>query len=439
MSTIIERPAGGVSGTLGSLQPAAVPPNWVKNAALLWMFRRRLCRVVAISLVLSLTIAFLIPKRYTSTARMMPPDQSGSSTLMLAALAGHATGLSGLSALAGGLLSGHSSSALMVDLLRSGTVGGHLVARFHLQQVYGSRYRVDAAKKLAHRTTVTDDKKSGIVTVSVWDTDRVRARDLAQAYLDELNQMLSHTSASSAHQERLFIESRLRSVQNELENAQLDLSEFSSSHTAIDLKEQTRAVVDSGAKLQAQLLVEQSGLASLRQIYGDSNVRVRASEARIGALEHELRTLSGSSTVPASDEHAISLSHDGQVDYPALRQLPRLAVPYADLYRKVKVRETVFDLLTQQYELARIQEAKDIPVISVVDAPGIAEKKSFPPRLLLALALTTLAFAAASAHLLLLNRWRQIEPSDLRRVLARQVRRSVERRIRLATGRGRRR
>jgi capsule polysaccharide export protein KpsE/RkpR len=107
--------------------------------------------------------------------------------------------------------------------------------------------------------------------------------------------------------------------------------------------------------------------------------------------------------------------------YPPLRQLPRLAVPYADLFRRVKVQEAVFELLTQQYELARIEEAKDVPVVSVIDSPGIPEKKSFPPRLLLALLLTFLTFAGTSALILMRDHWSTVDPYDPRKMLVAEV------------------
>ncbi len=115
--------------------------------------------------------------------------------------------------------------------------------------------------------------------------------------------------------------------------------------------------------------------------------------------------------------------------YPPLRQLPRLAVPYADLYRRVKVQEAVFELLTQQYEMARIQEAKDVPVVSVIDPPGIPEKKSFPPRLRLALLLTFLSFAGASALILIRDHWAKVDPRDPRKMLAADVLPVLRRRI----------
>jgi len=278
-----------------------------------------------------------------------------------------------------------------------------------------------------------DDKKSGVITLTVTDNDPVRARDIAQGYLDELNQLVNRTNTSSAHQERLFIEKRLQSVKNDLEQAQQRLSEFSSNHSTIDIKEQTRAMVDADSRLQAQLIVEQAGLDSLRQTYGDENVRVRSAEARIGVMESEIAKMSGSSkALPANfsntSEDESSGSHTGG-EYPPLRQLPRLAVPYANLYREVQVQESVYELLTQQYEMARIQEAKDVPVVSVIDAPGVPEKKSFPPRLLLALIVAGISVFAASVLLLLQSQWLMVPANDPVKILANQVGSTLQQRL----------
>lgn len=388
------------------------PQLWVQRSRILWNHRRLLTRVAAISLVFSVAIAFAIPKRYKAGARIMPPEQQGIGPMMLAALAGHGGGLGALGALAGDMFSGHSATALFTGLLQSGTISGHIIDRFNLMHVYHKRYHIDAAKRLARNTTITEDKKSGILTIEVQDTDPIRARDITQAYLEELNKLVAQTTTSAAHRERLFIEKRLASVQQELEHAQTDLSEFSSKNTAIDIKEQTRALVDTGARLQGELLVQQSGLQSLKQIYGDSNLRVRESEARIGTLQRELTDMAGSSSPVAGQEVSAKDTNDL---YPRLRQLPRLAVPYADLYRRVKVQETVYELLTQQYELTRIEEAKDIPVVSVIDAPGVPEKKFFPPRLLLALTLTLLAVGIAAFAILARTAWTEQAPdSDIK-------------------------
>jgi capsule polysaccharide export protein KpsE/RkpR len=409
------------------------PEHWAVRASLLWKHRRLLARVTMIAFLVSLSLAFLIPKRYKSSGSIMPPDQQSSGAMMLAALA-HSSSLGGLGSLASGLLGTHTSTALFINLLHSGTVSGHLIDRFQLQHLYRKRYRVDTAKHLARLTTVTEDKKSGVITVEVEDEDPVRARDMAQAYLDELNKLVTQTSASSAHQERVFIEGRLHSVAADLERAQLELSEFSSKNSTIDIKEQTHAMVDAGARLQAEMLVAQSGLESLRQIYGDGNVRVRESEARIASLQHDLEQMTGSSAalVPGAvgGSAAKTDAEDKGELYPPLRQLPRLAVPYADLYRRVRVQETVYELLTQQYEMARVEEAKDVPVVSVIDTPGIPEKKSFPPRLLLTLALTFLVFAATAALILIRDYWSKVDNDDPGKMFASEVLLAVRRRTR---------
>jgi capsule polysaccharide export protein KpsE/RkpR len=401
-------------------------PNWLTNASVLWENRLPLLRTAVLGFLISLPIVFLIPKQYESTARIMPPENSSPGTAMLAALAGRSTGdLGGLGTLASSLLGARTSGPLFVDLLRSGSVSSDLIDRFHLLQVYGKRYRVDAAKQLARRTTVLEDKKSGVISITVEDSDPQRARDMVQAYLDELNLLVNRTNTSSARQERLFIEHRLASALAELQRAEQEMSDFSSTHSTIDIKEQTRATVEAAAKLQAQLIVEQSELDSLKQIYGDENFRVRAGLARIADLKKQLKAIGGNSEPLGADGNIATQNQAGldstAEEYPPLRQLPRLAVPYADIYRRVRVQETVYGLLTQQYELARIQEAKDVPVVRMIDAPGVPEKKSFPPRAIYLLLLTGLIVIGAAVWILLRERWSVLDQRDPRKRLVEQI------------------
>ena len=385
--------------------------GWIPNTSLLWDRRRTLAKAFLYSLLLSAIIAFSIPKQYESVTRMMPPDQQGMGAAMLAALAGKAMPGGALGALAGGMLGMKDNGALFVDLLQSGTIEGALVDRFDLQEVYHKRYRQDALKKLSHRTDITQDRKSGVLTIVVTDTDRQRARDMAQAYLDQLDSLLIRVNTSAARREREFIEQRLITVQSDLEKAQVALGDFASKNTTLDVKEQTKAMVEAGAKLQAQLIVAHAEADSLGQFYGEGNVRMRAANARVGELEHELKKLSGS-----SDEASEEL--DSNALYPSLRQMPILAVRWADLYRQVKIKETVYDLLTEQYELARIEEVKSIPSVRVIDPPGWPEKKSFPPRLIIILALTGLSVFSVAMFLVMQDRWLRLSPHDPRKQLA---------------------
>jgi uncharacterized protein involved in exopolysaccharide biosynthesis len=268
----------------------------------------------------------------------------------------------------------------------------------------------DTLKKLANRTQISENKKSGLITVVVTDTDRQRAQQLAAGYAEELNKLLARVSTSSAHRERQFIEQRQTAVLAELSDAQQQLSQFSSSTSTIDIKAQTQATVDAGAKLQAQEIVAEAELESLRQIYGDDNVRVRSARERIGVLQRELSKIGGSANDTAPPP-------TGEL-YPPLRRLPALAVRYANLYRRVRVQEAVYDLLSAEYESARIQEAKEIPTVNVVDAAGWPEKKSFPPRIYIMLGGTFLALLLTAFGILLKRSWHAMdENADLKSLL----------------------
>jgi uncharacterized protein involved in exopolysaccharide biosynthesis len=397
---------------------------WAKNLLYLWGRRGTLLRLGIIALILSTAVAFLLPKQYESSTSLMPPEQQSGGAAMLAALASRAgAGAGGLGSLASGLLGAKGTGDLYIDLLRSGSVMGGLAERFHLQQVYHARYQKDTLKKLAARTNISENKKSGVITIVTSDTSQQRAQDLANGYVEELNKLLARVSTSSARREREFIEQRLASVLKELNDAQEQLSQFSSSTSTIDIREQTRATVDAGAKLQAELIVAQSELQSLRQIYGDENVRVRSTRERIGVLQHELDKMGGSSFAPNDTQAETS----GEL-YPPLRRLPELGVRYANLYRRVRVQEAVYDLLSAEYETARIQEAKEIPTVSVVDFAGWPEKKSFPHRLYFMLGGTLGALLITSFIMLLRKSWRELDERSDFKVIAHHVRASMARR-----------
>jgi len=385
-------------------------PDALAMIQLLWDQRLWLYRVVFWALAISTLLAFLIPNRYESSVSIMPPDSMAGSGAMLAALAAKAS--PELAAMAGGLLGAKGSGALYVDLFRSRSVQEHVVDRLNLQKVYWARYKQDARKKLNSRTDVAEDRKSGVITLTVTDRSPQRARDIAQTYVEELNRLVAQVSTSSARRERIFIEQRMVSVKGDLEDAEKQFSAFASKNTALDIKEQTKAMVESAATLQGQLIAAQSELRSLEQIYTVNNVRVRALQARVAELNRQMQTLRG------SDASLLSDATSSDQLYPAIRKLPLLGVEWADLYRRTKIQETVYELLNQQYELARIQEAKEIPSINIVDPANVPEKKSFPPRVLIIGLLTALTLAGAVVKIIGSEKIQSLDEHDPRRRLA---------------------
>jgi uncharacterized protein involved in exopolysaccharide biosynthesis len=379
---------------------------------LLWGRRRFFIRAVAVGLLVSTLVAFMIPKSYTSTTQLMPPDpQSTSGMAMMAAMAAKAGG--GLGAVAGDLLGVKSSGALFIGVLRSETSQDRLIQHFDLGKVYGTRLVIDARKRLDENTSISEDKKSGIITISVTDHSPQRAAALAGAYVDELNSLVSELSTSSAHRERVFLEDRLKVAKQDLDDASNQLAQFSSKNNTLDIQQEGKAMLDAAGSIAGEMIAAQSQLEGLRQIYTDSNSRVRSLNARVGELRKQLEKLGGTQTSavngnsaspePAGDPSAAKAG--GSLPYPTIKSLPLLGAKYADYYRRAKIQETVFEMLTEQYELAKVQEAKETPSVKVLDPARIPEKKSFPPRLPIMFIGTFLAFGLSVVWLLGWERW----------------------------------
>jgi capsule polysaccharide export protein KpsE/RkpR len=417
--TEVEFPSAPVAGERAPDQSVLV------NLQLVWDKRRSLYRVAAWALAISTVIAFLIPNQYESSASIMPPDSmSNNAGSMLAALVGKASPSTDLMSMAGSFLGMKNTGALFVELFRSRSVQERVVDRLNLQSVYWKRYKEDARKKLDDRTDVSEDRKSGVIKLTVQDRSPQRAHDIAQAYVEELNRLMAQVTTSSAHRERIFIEQRLITVKSDLGDAEKQFAGFASKNSTLDIKEQTKAMVESAAVLQAQMIASESELQSLQQIYTSNNVRVRAVRARVDELKRQLQNLQGTDASLASDASAPDQS------YPSIRKLPLLGVEWVDLYRRMKIQEKVYELLNQQYELARIQEAKEIPTANVVDSANLPEKKSFPPRLLIILALTILSVAGASAWIIGSVRWEHVDPQDPGKMFAESVWRETSERVR---------
>jgi uncharacterized protein involved in exopolysaccharide biosynthesis len=382
---------------------------------LLWEHRRLLARVVLYGFLASTLMAFLIPVRFESTTRLMPPDnsQSGSLAMAGAALSGGSGGLGGI---ASEMLGLKSTSDIFVGILTSRTAQDKLIQEFDLKKLYGDRRMEDACKDLAKRTDISVDRKSQIITLTVTDHDPKRAAAMGEAYVAELNRLVAELSTSYARRERIFLEERLKDVSQDLEAAEKEFSQFSSKNTAIDIKEQGKAMVEAAATLQGQYIAAQSELEGLKQIYTDNNVRVRSVRARIAELKRQLEKLGGKGE-QASDTPV----QQADFLYPSIRKLPLLGVTYADLYRRTRVQEAVFETLTKEYEVAKVQEAKEIPTVKVLDSPNIPEKKSFPPRLQIILLWTALASVVATACVVGKKAWDETDSNDPRRALAQAI------------------
>jgi capsule polysaccharide export protein KpsE/RkpR len=411
----------------------ALPPpegGTTRNLWKIWRERRLLGKIALRALLVSTLVAFLIPNSFESVTRVLPSDSIPHTGGMLSALAGLSGSSSGGSSsslldIAGEALGTKNNGALYVALLHSRTVHENLVRRFNLMKVYHARYLEGARKTLEKNTEISEDRKSFVITLTVTDHDRERARGIAQGYIEELNNLLSHVTTSSAGQQRSFLEQRLLQVKKDLETAERNFSQYASKNATLDLPEQTRAMVESGAILEAQVIAAQSEVEGLQQIYTSNNVRVRTAQARLSELQRKLQQMGGAADgAPSGTSSAATPNSSGANDqqlYPPIRQLPLLGVEWADLYREVKVEETVFQLLTTQYELARMEEARETPVLNVVDPASLPERKSFPPRLVLILASTFVCATLGALWILALDRWHNISYDNPTKLLIQNV------------------
>lgn len=401
---LIERPPG-----------TAVPTShwyeWLDVFDYLWSKRIRVALWALAGLLFSLLLASRICK-YPAKVQLMPPDTSSSGALGLA-LPGllKSPGLAGLAGMAGDLLGAKSTGALFIKVLESRTVEDDLVNRFDLRKRYHTKYWEEARNKLQANTAIAEDKKSGVIMITVRDRDPQFAAALAGGYVDALDNVMLQASTSAARRERIFIEQRLADEKKALESAEEKFSVFSSSNMALNIPEQTRVMVESAARLQGELIAARSEMEGLRQVYTPENTRVKTVQARINELERQLAKLNVGETTGGTS---------ATNPYPSIKNLPLVGVTWTDLYRSTKIHETVYELLTQQYEVARIQEARELPTVKVLDKPAVPEERH--PSIPSVTAIGTLiSIFLACVGFGLQRRWRAWAPDDPRMLLLARI------------------
>jgi len=403
------------------------------TVSLLWCSRRQIWHFVVAGFVLGVLIAFIIPPEYSSTTQLMPPDpQSGMGMSMLSSFASAATGGSStgsdLASMASGMLGFKTPGDLFVGVLGSRTVVDAIINRFDLRKEYRLKTYEATRKRLAKNTELAMDHKSGIIAITVYDHDKRRAADIAREYVVQLDRTMAVVSTSAARRERIFLEGRLGLAKQELDSATKDLGEYSSKNATVDVENEGKAIVEAAATLQGELIAAQSEVKGLEQIYTSNNVRVKTLQARIAELESKLREIGGSKGVSiGSVGENDSTQNNGTDDFlvPSLRQLPILGEGYIDRYRRAKIAEKIFEFLTTQYEMARVQEAKEIPSVKVLDAAVVPERKSSPPRVALIIIFTVFAGLTGMVWVVGNRKWNELDAYSPLRLVVLEIARDI--------------
>lgn len=322
----------------------------------------------------ALGTTYLIAPTYTSRTVFLPPQQQQS------AAASAIASLGALSGLAGAAAGVKSPADQYVALLQSTTIADRLVDKFKLMQVYGSKYRFEARKALANNTRISIGKKDGLITVEVDDVVPQRAADIANRHVDELRRLSAGLALTEAQQRRTFFGDQLKKTRDELIVAQQALQ--ASGFNAGALKAEPRAAAESYARLKAEATAAEVRLQTLRRSLADNATEVQQAQTLLGALRSQLSKAEASTNKPGSAD-------------------------YVSKYREFKYQETLFDLFSRQYEMARLDESRESALIQVVDVATPAEHKSKPKRAFIAKTTMLAALLTMTAFVLMRHFWRQ--------------------------------
>ncbi len=344
------------------------------NLAILLAQRKRFIILSGFSIaVLTAIFVLIMPQTFTATATIMPPQKDNSASALLGQLGG-------LASLAGsgggaGMLGLKNPADLYIGLLQSETIEDALVHRFDLMQVYRCKKITDARKNLNSRTTILAEKSS-LISIAVKDRSPNRAAAISNAYIQQLQNLMSHLAVTEASQRRMFFQQQLEIEKNKLSDAEVALETTERKTGIIQPQGQAQAVIGTVMQLQAQISAREVELGALRTSATDQNPQVVTLQSQISGLRTQLADF--------EKGHPESAAITGDVLTPT-SQVPAASLEYIRRMRDMKYHETLFELMARQYEMAKVDEAKQGQMLQIVDPALVPEKRSWPPRTLLTL------------------------------------------------------
>jgi tyrosine-protein kinase Etk/Wzc len=330
-------------------------------AQLAWRRRRAAFGALVALAVVAMAVALLLPSLYTSTVLIMPPQQSSSSSAALMSQLG-SIGTAG--ALSGGL-SIKNPNDLQVSLLKSRTLEDAMVARFHLSEEYHKRFLSTTRKRWEKMTKIDNGLKDGLIRISVSDRDPRRAAGLAAGWLEEYERLTASMAVTEASQRRLFFEREQAGAHASLTEAEEKLKDAQQRSGVLEIDGQSRAMIASAAMLRAQLAAKQVEIRAMREFAADQNPDLTRAEQELKGLDGQLAAMGVDNDNGAGD----LVSGKGKITQAGL--------DYTRALREVKYREAMYELLTRQYEAARVEEARQGPLIQVVDPAAVPDRPTY--------------------------------------------------------------
>jgi uncharacterized protein involved in exopolysaccharide biosynthesis len=346
-----------------ALTPNAAQGSMVTLLRMAMKWRRLVWITAAAILLLSCLVALLLPQRYTAIVVLLPPSQSGSTG---AAMMAQMSNLGAIASAAGGM-SIKNPNDQQVALLKSRTVEDAMVVRFHLQLLYHSKYQSTTRKRWEKATKIDNGLKDGLIRLSVTDRDPRRAADLANGWVEEYQRFTATLAITEASQRRLFFERQLSAAHEDLARAEEEMKQTEQRTGVIEVEGQARAMIASAAVLRGQLAVKQVEIRAMREFAADQNPDLVRAEQELAGMEGQLAAMDAASDRSTGD----LIVPKGTVTQAGL--------DYTRAMREVKYRETIQDLLTRQYEGARVDEARQGALIQIVD-PAVMPDHPSPYR-----------------------------------------------------------
>lgn len=348
-------------------------------------------KVCAVAMVLSVCYALTLKNIYTATSMFYPPQKESplGSFASLLAQAGPLQGLGGL----GG------PGDLYLAITKSRTVADAVVKRLDLQKAEDGRtLTLESARNAARGAVKVAVGKDGIITVSASSRDPQKAADLANAFMNETIRRSVQLYISKAETERSFLEKRLEVVKADLKATESDLKAFQEKHKTIKADAQASVAIDGIARLRAEIVSKEVQLAMLRNSMTDESGEVKTLLAGIARLKNQMGAMTGSG------------GSDSVI--PATGNLPGIGAEYLRKLRDVKIQEAIFEQLSKQYELAKINETKESSSVQVIDEAVPPTKKSKPKRAFIVLMATAMAFFASIGYILVREYHSRLSPEN---------------------------
>lgn len=329
--------------------------------------RKRIAIYVSVFMVVGATLALLTKPSFTGSALIMPPQQSQSTLTSLLGQLGSLASLTGMSSQI------KSPAEMYIGVLESRTIADHLIDKFHLQALYRTKTMEDTRVALKKHSKFVATK-DGLIHIMVDDHSPTRASDLTNAYLDELYLMNSHLAVTEAAQRRVFFDQELANEKNALTTAEDALKQMEEKTGVIQITGQAESIIRSIAQIRAEIAAREVELQATKTFATEQNPDAMRLQEEIKSLRDQLSKLEND---PRASRVSAGNLQAGRV--------PSVGLEYARRLRDVRFNEALYELLSKQYEAARIDEAKAAPLIQVVDRAVPPDKKSSPHRVLLTL------------------------------------------------------